>query len=297
MTLLHTIEYWQSKSFPGSPIAIEQLVAETAQYSQYVTCYYSDGLRISALLTVPKGSSPPDGWPVLIWNHGGADPKKFDRQSDNHVGKQFASKGYVTFQPAYRGYAGSDGDPTDELGPAVDSVNAIASIKQYPGVDSSRIGVGGHSMGGTVTLHDVIISKDIKAAVTVAGTFVPLGNLIEQAAQVASTTKLSTTQQERWKPIEEMIDANGSPSANPEFWAQYDFMAHLSDVSAPMQIHHGLKDPVVPWQQSQQLYESLQRLNKPAELHTYPEVDHQTNGYSQEAFPKMVEFLDRYLKN
>jgi dipeptidyl aminopeptidase/acylaminoacyl peptidase len=176
-------------------------------------------------------------------------------------------------------------------------MNAIASIKLYPGVDVSRIGVGGHSLGGTVTLFDVIVSKDIRSAVTVAGRFVPFGELVELSAQVASTRKLSAPEQERWQPIADLINSQGSPSKNPEFWAQYDFMAHLADISAPMQIHHSLNDPVVPWQQSKRLYDSLQQLNKPAELKTYPEGEHQTTGYSQEAFVNIVEFLDRNLKN
>jgi len=294
---LPTVDDWKSKSYPGSEITIDKTVAETDAYTQYVTSYYSDGLRISALLTVPKGSRPPNGWPALVWNHGGADPKKFGRESDNQIGKAFGSNGYVTFQPSYRGYAGSDGDPTYDAGPAIDSVNAIASMMRYTGVDASRIGVGGHSLGGTVTLFDVIISKDIKAAVTVAGSFVPFGELVERSAQVASTRKLSAIEQERWQPIQELINSHGSPSENPEFWSQYDFMAHLADISAPMQLHHSLNDPTVPWQQSQRLYDSLQQLNKPAELKTYPEGEHQTTGYSQEVFANIVEFLDRNLKN
>jgi uncharacterized protein len=294
---LPTVDEWKAKSYPGSEIAIDKTIDDAAAYTQYITSYYSDGLRISALLTVPKGNRPANGWPALVWNHGGADPKKFARESDDHIGKQFASKGYLTFQPAYRGYAGSDGDPTYDSGPAIDSMNAIASIKLYPGVDVSKIGVGGHSLGGTVTLFDVIVSKDIKSAATVAGRFIPFGELVEQAAQVASARKLSATEQERWQPIVDLISSQGSPSKNPDFWAQYDFMAHLSDITAPMQIHHSLNDPVVPWQQSKRLYDSLQQLNKPAEFKTYPEGEHQPTGYSPQTFANMIEYLDRTLKN
>ncbi len=294
--VLPTVNDWKARSYPGSPITIDNMVAETDAYIQYVTSYYSDGLRISALLTVPKGTMPPNGWPVFVWNHGGADPQKYGRQNDDDLGKQFASRGYLTFQPAYRGFAGSDGDPTDNSGPGIDSLNAIASIKNHPGVDGSKIAVGGHSLGGSVTLFDVVVSQDIKAAVTVAGTFVSFPESVEQAAQVAAARTLSAPEQERWKPIEALIKTHGSPSENPEFWAQFDFLAHLSEISAPMQIHHGIKDEAVTWQQSQRLYDGLVQLKKPAELHTYPEGDHQLTGYTQLLFTRIVEFLDRHLK-
>jgi uncharacterized protein len=295
-TGLRTVDEWRAKQYPGSQIMVEKAVTDTDVFTQYVTSYYSDGLRISALLTVPKGNPPTNGWPVLVWNHGGADPKKFGRQNDNDIGMNFASKGYVTFQPAYRGYAESDGDAFDFSGLGFDTMNAIASIKKYPGVNSSRIGVGGHSLGGALTLFDVLMSKDVKVAVTVAGLFVPLRESIEQQMQYASTSNMTAAEREQWKPIEDLIRAHGSPSVNPTFWARYDLMAHLSDISAPMQIHAGLKDDAVPWEQSQRLYNSLRQLNKPVELHTYANGDHQLTGYTTELFGKIVSFLDRHLK-
>ncbi|MCC6176231.1 MAG: prolyl oligopeptidase family serine peptidase [Chloroflexi bacterium] len=294
--VLRTVDEWKARAYPGSPITVEQAVAETDAYTQYVTSYYSDGLRISALLTVPKGNPPANGWPVFVWNHGWADPEKFGRQNDDDVGKNFASKGYVVFQPAYRGFAGSDGNAYDTSGPPIDSMNAIASIKQYPGVDSSKIGVGGHSLGGSVTLFDVVLSPDIKAAITVAGTFVSFIDIVNQGIQVANTKKLTPEEQEQWKPIEALIKAHGSPSDNPSFWAQYDFMAHLSDITAPMQLHHGQKDEVVPWQQSQHLYDLLKKLNKTVEIYLYSDGDHQLTEYSTEIFTRSLEFLDRYVK-
>jgi dipeptidyl aminopeptidase/acylaminoacyl peptidase len=293
---LPTVNDWKAKTYPGSAISVEQTVDETDAYTQYVTSYYSDGLRISALLTVPKGDKPKNGWPVFVWNHGGADPATYGRQNDDSVGKLLASRGFVVFQPAYRGYAGSDGDPMENAGPAVDSLNAIASIKRYPDVNASRLGVGGHSMGGSVTLFDVVISQDIKAAVTVAGTFVSFRENVEQGMQLAAAGKLSDAEKERWKPIDDLIKANGSPSENPDFWAQFDFLANLSSITAPMQIHHGLKDDVVPWQQSQHLYDELRRLNKPAELYLYPDGDHQLSTDAEVLLNRVVEFLDRYLK-
>jgi uncharacterized protein len=292
---LRTIDDWKAKSYPGSAITVDKTVADTDLFTQYITSYYSDGLKISGLLTVPKGAKPPAGWPVLVWNHGGADPQKFGRQNDDDIGKNFASKGYLTYQPAYRGFAGSDGDPYDGAGYVTDSLNAIASIRRYDGADGSRIAVGGHSIGGAVTLAEIVISQEPKAAIIGAGAFVRFSESIDQLKQQASRGQLSEKDKSRWDYIQGLLNENGSPSQNPTFWQQYDFMAHLSDISTPIQLHVGLKDEAIPWQYSQQLYDALQRLGKPSELYTYPDGDHQLAGSTPQVFARMLELLGREL--
>src|SRR5437868_7185046 len=65
-----TIEAMRQKQYPGSDITIEQTLADGSNYHQYLTSYISDGLKIYALLTVPIGDKPQNGWPVILFNHG-----------------------------------------------------------------------------------------------------------------------------------------------------------------------------------------------------------------------------------
>ena len=41
-----------------------------ANYRRYYASYFSEGLRIYALLTVPFGEPPAGGWPAIVFNHG-----------------------------------------------------------------------------------------------------------------------------------------------------------------------------------------------------------------------------------
>lgn len=50
--------------YPGSDIAIEQTLPAGSNYNQYIASYKSDGLTIYALLTVPQGEKPKNGWPM-----------------------------------------------------------------------------------------------------------------------------------------------------------------------------------------------------------------------------------------
>ena len=56
-----SIEYMRQQSYPGSEITIEQTLSSGSNYNQYIASYKSDGLKIYALLTVPKEPKPKNG--------------------------------------------------------------------------------------------------------------------------------------------------------------------------------------------------------------------------------------------
>src|SRR4030042_4081224 len=72
-----SIEYMRNQEYPGSDIVIEQTLPEGSNYDRYIASYKSDGLKIYALLTVPQGIKPQNGWPVVIFNHGYIPPKEY----------------------------------------------------------------------------------------------------------------------------------------------------------------------------------------------------------------------------
>ncbi len=64
------IDYMRRQTYPGSEIAIEEELEPGANYDRYIASYQSEGLTIYALLTVPRGQKPQNGWPVIVFNHG-----------------------------------------------------------------------------------------------------------------------------------------------------------------------------------------------------------------------------------
>lgn len=72
-----SIEYMRQQTYPGSEITVEQTLPTGANYNQYIASYKSDGLKIYALLTVPQGTKPKNGWPVIIFNHGFIPPDEY----------------------------------------------------------------------------------------------------------------------------------------------------------------------------------------------------------------------------
>ncbi len=142
----------RQQEYPGSDIVIEQTLAPGVNYQRYYVSYLSEGLKIYALLTVPNGTPPQTGWPVVIFNHGYIPPEVY-RTTERYIAyvDGFARNGYIVLRSDYRGHASSEGEATGGYGTpdyTVDVLNAVASVKKYPAADPNRMGMWGHSMGG-----------------------------------------------------------------------------------------------------------------------------------------------------
>ncbi len=71
------ISEMRKKEYPGSGITIEKTLSSGGSFSRYLTSYRSDGLKIFALLTVPRGAKPTGGLPVILFNHGYIPPSQY----------------------------------------------------------------------------------------------------------------------------------------------------------------------------------------------------------------------------
>src|SRR5579859_7500778 len=71
------ISEMRKKDYPGSEITVEKTLSSRGNFTRYLTSYRSDGLKIYALLTVPRGTKPTGGWPVVLFNHGYIPPSQY----------------------------------------------------------------------------------------------------------------------------------------------------------------------------------------------------------------------------
>lgn len=296
------VDVMRQATYPGSDIVIEQVLEPGVNYDRYVASYLSDGLKIYALLTVPQGVKPATGWPVIVFNHGYIPPEIY-RTTERYVAyvDAFARNGYIVFRSDYRGHGFSEGEAAGGYGsPAytVDVLNAVSSIKRYPDADPERIGMWGHSMGGSITLRAMAVTDDIKAGDIWAGVVAPYPDLIERwrslLGRPTPTPSAETDQRRRWR--EELVDWYGSPEENPEFWAAISPSSYLTDLSGPIQLQHGTADTSVPIEFSQELYDSLQAAGIPSTLYIYPGDDHNIAANVGIALQRSVDFFDQYVK-
>jgi len=295
-----TIENMRNKSYPGSVITIEQTLSAGINYSRYIVAYQSEGLKIYGLLTVPIGSKPTGGWPVILFNHGYILPASYSTANSYAIMiDPLASAGYIVFAPDYRGNGGSDGTPLQPyISPVyiTDSMNALASIKKYKDANSQKIGVFGHSMGGNITLHELVMTHDFKAAELMAGVVGNEAGLAQWWDQRFAAHSIVGNDLDTYHAFEKMIEAHGAPSTDPNYWNAIDPTQFLSFINAPVQIQVGSADTEVPIDFSASLKESLQKAGKNVDYNIYPGADHNLAPDTTSAMATTVAFFNKYLK-
>lgn len=296
-----SIEGMRNKDYPGSDLVIEETLSDTSKYHQYIASYFSEGLKIYGLLTVPLGDKPTNGWPVIIFNHGYIPPNQY-KTTERYVGyvDAFARNGYIVFKPDYRGNGISEGQPEGAYySPAytIDVLNALSSLEKFKSSNANRIGMWGHSLGGNITLRSVVIKPDaIKAAVIwggVVGTYDDLMNNWQRRVKYSPPPN-ELALRNRFRS--DLISKYGKPQDNPTFWNSIDPNYHLDLIKAPIQLHTGSSDEEVPAAFSEGLKTRLDNIGKKVELYIYEGADHNISQPFNLAIQRSVDFFNTYLK-
>jgi len=290
----------KKKSYPGSDILIEKQLTTTKSSTSYLTSYTSEGLKQYALMTVPVGKKPQGGWPVILFNHGYIPPAQYTTATSYaSMVSPLSQAGYIVFKPDYRGNGNSDGTPKQiYISPdyLTDSMNALASIKKYKDANPQKIGVIGHSMGGNITLHELVMTRDFKAAVILAGVVGDETNILDWWDKRIAQKSIVGNDLDTSYVVKEMIASHGRPQTNPDYWNAIDPTYYLSDISTPVQIQVGSEDEAVPVSFSSQLRDQLVQKKKTVDYHIYEEADHNLAPNTATSMEKAKEFFDTYLQ-
>ena len=291
------IEVMRNRRYPGSEITIEQTLAAGSNYNRYIASYRSEGLKIYALLTIPRGARPASGWPVIVFNHGYIPPEQY-RTTERYVAyvDYFARAGYIVFRPDYRGHGSSEGVATGGYGTpdyTVDVLNAVSSLKRYPGVDRERIGMWGHSMGGHITLRAMVTTDDIRAGVIWGGVVASYEDMMYNWRRPVPVTVPQRAR--RWR--QDLIERFGTPQQNAAFWNSISPISYVADASGPIQLHHGTQDESVPLEFSASLYAALQEAGVPSAFYQYAGDNHNISANFRVAMQRSLAFFDQYVKN
>ncbi len=296
------IEVMRQQDYPGSELTIEETLGTGANYDRYIASYQSEGNKIFALLTVPRGQRPDSGWPVIIFNHGYIRPSQY-RTTERYVDyvDAFARNGYMVFKSDYRGHGNSEGEPSGGYGSpgyTVDVLNGLAAVKRHPEADPERIGMWGHSMGGAITLRAMVVSDEIDAGVIWGGVVASYPDLFERWRQRAgdgpTPTPDPTHTHGRWRIS--IFDLYDTPEDNPEFWASISPNTYVADLSGPLQLHHSITDASVPVEYSEILYEQILAAGRPAELFLYEGDNHNIFANFTTAINRSIAFFDTHVK-
>lgn len=285
----------RERSYPGSELRLEQNLKSNKLYTRQVVSYQSDGLKIYALLTVPKGTPPKGGWPAIVFNHGYIPPKQY-RTTKGYVAYQdaFARAGFVTLKSDYRGHGRSQGISVGGYyapDHTTDVLNAVGSLRRDRRVNVQRIGMWGHSMGGFLTLRAMVIDPQIKAGVIWAGVLGDYHQLIyEWNSRIPATIPKKILELPK-----KAVAKYGKPKENPEFWEPLSANSYLRDLGGPIQLHMGTADLDVPVAFHHRFAEEMRNADQNVEHYIYLGDDHNLSQHLRKALKRSVAFFEKNL--
>jgi uncharacterized protein len=298
------IDTLRARKYGGDGIKSTRVVSTNEAYKQVLIEYFSDGLKITGTMNVPRGIGP---FPVVILDHGYFKPAEYKTgDGTSRAADAFARSGYLTIASDYRCYAGSQcGANPLYVGYAIDVLNLLAQISSLPDADPTRIGIWGHSMGGGITLRVLAITNDIK----VAALYGALTGDDEihycwlNGCRVASEPTPAPQYRQAIQDAEADAQYFPTPAASNDPMARLrDIFArsspsrHLQYTTTPMIIHHGEADDTVPLQWSVDLAGALSARGKTAVLYTYPGQGHVFAGWGWQLFStRTLAFFEEFL--
>lgn len=289
----------RQRVYGESDLTIEATLTWGAGYERFIVSYLSEGNKIYALMTVPVGERPAEGWPVIIFNHGYIPPDVYrSTERYEYYVEAFAQNGYIVFRSDYRGHGNSEGEAEGAYSsPAytIDVLNGLEAVKRYPDADPQRIGMWGHSMGGQITLRAMVINPEIRAGVIWAGVVGSYPDLLEHWRRTGPTrTPNPSSTRGSWR--RELAETYGMPEENPDFWAAISPNSYVSALSGPLQLHHGTADADVPVVLSELLAAEIEAASMPVELYVYAGDTHDIDINFSTAMARSVAFFDQYVK-
>ncbi|MFM9905311.1 MAG: S9 family peptidase [Pyrinomonadaceae bacterium] len=225
------------------------------------------GTNVHGFLLKPARFDPAKKYPLIVLIHGGPQGAWSDNWGYRWNPQVFANQGYVVFMPNPRGSTGYGQKFVDDIsgdwgGKAyTDIMNGVAQVIKKPFIDKSRIGAAGASYGGYMVDWLLGHNNDPRFKFK---TFV-------SHAGVYNLESMATATEELWFVNWEF---KGFPWQNRLLYEKWSPNRFAANFSTPTLVTCGEMDYRVPYDQSLQLYTTLQLKGVDSKLIVFPNEGH-----------------------
>jgi len=202
---------------------------DRSSYRSYMAGYTSDGLDLFTRMDIPDGSSPENGFPVVVFAHGWVG---IDDAPDYHFGcsetsiygdaiDAYTRAGFVVLSPGYRGHGNVKGVSADGIWDmqkwdngsylmpsfyAIDVINLIGGLPSIErlelpdmegrqvSIDKDRLYLTGHSQGGDVALTVLAATgEEAKSGIDISAASIWSGNIPDRFTQLETFYPMQVT--------------------------------------------------------------------------------------------------------
>jgi esterase/lipase len=257
-------------------------------YKTWLYTYQSDNQTVSGMAKIPN-SCQDQKCPVIIMLRGYVDDEIYFTGIGTHKAAGiFAENGYITLAPDFLGFGESDSQSTNILkarfNRPITVLNLIESVKQWDQAKDNDISLWAHSNGGQIALSVLEISQENYPTTLWAP--VTAGFPTSVFYYMDDYEKLNDQAKEVYNTIHNFCEQYNCNKVSID---QY-----YSQIQAPIQLHQGGADPLVPLSWSTKFANQMKQMNKEITYYTYPESDHNLSADWDEVVEKDLEFFNEY---
>ena len=253
--------------------------------------WQNEGFNVQGWLIGPRAKEAGKKYPLIVQVHGGpaaaASPRYISAgEQGNPLVRELVEKGYYVFLPNPRGSFGQGQEFTRANrrdfggGDLRDIMAGIEAVAAAAPVDTSRMGLMGHSYGGFMTMWGVTHSNRFKAAVAGAG----IANWISYYGQNGI---------DQW-----MIPYFGASAYDdPAIYRQLSPIESIKVARTPTLVYVGERDVECPPAQSMEFWHGLKAVGVPSSLVIYDGEGHSIRKpeHQQDLRKRTIEWFGRYL--
>jgi dienelactone hydrolase len=266
-----------------------QLDPATMRPMEMISYKAADGIPIPAYLTRPRQSTGPAPMVVLI--HGG--PVARDRWAWDAEVQLLANRGYLVFQPQFRGSSGF-GRKFEEAGFGQwgkamqdDITDGVRHLIAQGIADPARICIVGASYGGYAALWGLVKTPDLyRCAVSFAG----VTDIEYMFSDWSDTSSNKITR-------EVMMRRIGDKKMSAQLFDPVSPLRHAAQVKAPVLLMHGKDDERVPIAHGKKMRDALEEHKKPVTWLAFDEEGHGLSYVKNQVlyYQTMLEFLGKHI--
>lgn len=272
--------------------AAPHLTPERLAPVEIVTYRGGDGTELWGYLTTPRGVA--NRAPLVVLPHGG--PESRDSYGYDNFAQFIASRGYLVFQPQFRGSGGFGRAFADagrrQWGQRMqnDVTDGVRHLTSSGRVDAQRICIVGISYGGYAALAGAALTPDLyRCAASIAG----VSDLPQMLRWERGESGGRSITLDYWRR------SIGDPDADRDMLDRMSPSLQTANIRAPILLIHGAEDDIVPVEQSAAMHAALQRAGRSTRFVNVPEARHPWADWDAEdralAFREIEAFLAQSL--